>query len=145
MLRRVQKKAGEQSGFTLAELLIVVAIIAVLVAISIPVFNNQLEKSRDATDQANLRAAYAEAVAAYMTNETVSESTSGYSYTPDKTNGGGTFTKTVPQKGTNNSWGDGEKFKIGNKEITPSAPKADAKLTLVFDKDGNIESDPTWN
>ena len=51
-----------QKGFTLAELLIVVAIIAVLVAIAIPIFNTQLEKSRQATDLANLRAAYAEAM-----------------------------------------------------------------------------------
>ena len=45
-------------GFTLAELLIVVAIIAVLVAIAIPVFTTQLEKSREATDIANVRSAY---------------------------------------------------------------------------------------
>ena len=51
-------------GFTLAELLIVVAIIAVLVAISIPIFSKQLEKSRDATSVANLRSAYAEAMTA---------------------------------------------------------------------------------
>ena len=37
-------------GFTLAELLIVVAIIAVLVAISIPVFTSQLHKARVAAD-----------------------------------------------------------------------------------------------
>ena len=49
--------------FTLAELLIVVAIIAVLVAIAIPVFTTQLEKSREATDIANTRSAYAEVVA----------------------------------------------------------------------------------
>ena len=49
-----------KKGFTLAELLVVVAIIAVLVAISIPVFTSQLEKSREAVDLANLRAAYAE-------------------------------------------------------------------------------------
>ena len=44
MVRRFKK------GFTLSELLIVVAIIAVLVAISIPIFNSQLEKSRRAVD-----------------------------------------------------------------------------------------------
>ena len=55
-----------RKGFTLAELLIVVAIIAVLVAIAIPVFTTQLEKSREATDQANVRSAYAEAVADYL-------------------------------------------------------------------------------
>ena len=42
-------------GFTLAELLIVVAIIAILVAISIPIFSSQLEKSRRAVDMANAR------------------------------------------------------------------------------------------
>lgn len=53
---------NNRKGFTLAELLIVVAIIAVLVAIAIPVFTAQLEKARQATDAANIRAAYAEAV-----------------------------------------------------------------------------------
>ncbi len=53
-------------GFTLAELLIVVAIIAVLVAIAIPVFTTQLEKSREATDMANLRSAYASVVMSFL-------------------------------------------------------------------------------
>ena len=56
-----------KKGFTLAELLIVVAIIAVLVAISIPIFTSQLEKSRDAVSVANIRAAYAEAQTAWLT------------------------------------------------------------------------------
>ena len=50
-------------GFTLAELLIVVAIIGVLVAISIPIFTSQLEKSREATDAANIRSHYAQVMA----------------------------------------------------------------------------------
>ena len=45
----------KQKGFTLAELLIVVAIIAVLVAISIPIFNSQLEKARRAVDMHTAR------------------------------------------------------------------------------------------
>lgn len=55
-------------GFTLAELLIVVAIIAVLVAIAIPIFTNQLENSREAVDASNIRAAYAEIAAAALTD-----------------------------------------------------------------------------
>ena len=54
-------------GFTLAELLITVAIIGVLVAISIPVFASQTEKSREATDLSNVRAAYAEVMAEAIT------------------------------------------------------------------------------
>ena len=48
-------KYRSKNGFTLAELLIVVAIIAVLVAVSIPIFNGQLEKARRAVDMQNAR------------------------------------------------------------------------------------------
>ena len=58
-----------KKGFTLAELLIVVAIIAVLVAISIPIFTSQLEKSREAVDAANIRAAYAEVASSAITDD----------------------------------------------------------------------------
>jgi type IV pilus assembly protein PilA len=61
---------NNKKGFTLAELLIVVAIIGVLVAISIPIFTSQLEKAREATDAANIRSAYAEVVAAALTDDT---------------------------------------------------------------------------
>lgn len=49
-----------KKGFTLSELLIVVAIIGVLVAISIPIFTSQLHKAEVATDWANVRAYYAQ-------------------------------------------------------------------------------------
>lgn len=58
MKKRTDQQQNE--GFTLSELLVVVAIIAVLVAISIPIFTSQLHKAKVATDWANLRALYAE-------------------------------------------------------------------------------------
>ena len=70
-------KKNNKKGFTLAELLIVVAIIAVLVAIAIPVFSAQLEKSREATDLANIRSAYAEVI--------VQAIEGGYTTAPSKT------------------------------------------------------------
>ena len=45
-----------KKGFTLAELLIVVAILAILVAVSIPIFTSQLNKAKKSTDMANVRA-----------------------------------------------------------------------------------------
>lgn len=57
------------NGFTLAELLIVVAIIAVLVAISIPIFTSQLEKSRQSVDLDTVRAAYSTVKYAEMLGE----------------------------------------------------------------------------
>jgi type IV pilus assembly protein PilA len=51
------------------EMLIVVAIIAVLIAIAIPIFTSQLEKAREATDLANVRSAYAEIMTAAATSD----------------------------------------------------------------------------
>ncbi len=52
-------KKSNKKGFTLAELLIVIAIIAVLIAIAIPTFAGALENAKRQTDHANLRNAYA--------------------------------------------------------------------------------------
>ena len=61
------KKVKKTEGFTLMEMLIVIAIIAVLVAIAIPVYNAQMHKARVAADWANLRAYYAELQLYYLT------------------------------------------------------------------------------
>lgn len=57
-------------GFTLAEILVVLAIISVLVAVSIPIFNGQIKKAQIATNQANIRAAKAAVNVNYMQYET---------------------------------------------------------------------------
>ena len=62
------KKFTNKKGFTLMEMLIVVAIIAILVIIAIPTFNSALAKARAATDVANIRSGYAAAQVEAMTN-----------------------------------------------------------------------------
>lgn len=56
----------KNKGFTLAELLIVVAIIAILVAISLPLFSSQNAKANLQADQTHVSAAKASAVAEYL-------------------------------------------------------------------------------
>lgn len=67
-MKRTKRKRRNSQGFTLAELLIVVAIIAVLAAISIPVFSSQLNRSKYASDEANARSIYALMSADYLAN-----------------------------------------------------------------------------
>ena len=66
MKKGLRGKFQNKKGFTLVEMLIVVAIIAILIAVSIPLVSSALEKARDATDQANERAAKAVAVIEYL-------------------------------------------------------------------------------
>lgn len=49
-----------KKGFTLIEMLVVIAIIAVLVSIVIPVVGNSTEKAAEAADAANIRSIVAE-------------------------------------------------------------------------------------
>ncbi len=121
-------------GFTLAELLIVVAIIAVLVAIAIPVFTTQLEKSREAVDLSNVRAAYAEVMSAALTNDTSPEDT-----TIIYTAGTKTWSKELtPLKQAKDDWQtDVSTIEIGGIASTAwnGTPKAGGKCTISYNLD----------
>ena len=54
-------KKFNKKGFTLAELLVVVAIIAVLIAVAIPTFSAATDRAQYGVELANARSAYAEA------------------------------------------------------------------------------------
>ncbi len=111
-------------GFTLAELLIVVAIIAVLVAVAIPVFSAQLEKSREATDLANARSAYAELTAAALLNDgTTLKNTDVITYSAAAD--AAAWTATVKLKQQVEGW------------ATPDANKAVAGIVSTGDPDKN--------
>ncbi len=104
-------KKNNKKGFTLAELLIVVAIIAVLVAVAIPIFSSQLERARDATSVANMRSAYAEAMTEYLTGDNAGTSSA-------------TVSKSVKiQTAQANSWSE----QGGNLPFTAPADNGDCK------------------
>ena len=78
----MKKLMKNKKGFTLMEMLIVVAIIVILVAISIPVFTSQLNNAQVATDEANLRAAKSIAANQYLLDGT----TGSFLYAADNGN-----------------------------------------------------------
>ena len=61
-------KKNNKKGFTLAELLVVVAIIAVLIAVAIPTFGAATDRAEYGVELANARSAYAEAKVDYITS-----------------------------------------------------------------------------
>lgn len=125
----------KKKGFTLAELLIVVAIIAVLVAISIPIFTSQLEKAREATDLANIRSAYAECTTAVLTGE----ADDGVAPGTD-----GAYSKTVSISQTKANWLDSNKdVKVAGKALTDFSWKPadgdNGSVTVTVNEDGTFD------
>jgi len=91
----------DKKGFTLAELLIVVAIIGVLVAISIPIFMGQMNKAKYGADEANARSIYSILAADYLTNE--GNNTATVTKNPASFTDGTSYTITVAETdGTSN-------------------------------------------
>ena len=136
----MKKIRTNKKGFTLAELLIVVAIIGVLVAISIPIFTSQLEKAREATDAANIRSAYAELSADALTEEgAISEKKEG-NVTINKADADATeLTATITLTQKKAGWTDAGIGNIGGltPDTTNGTPKDGGTATVTVKRDGS--------
>ena len=75
--RKEELRKRGYKGFTLMEMLIVVAIIAILVAVAIPIFTSQLNRAKYETDVANARSYFAQCVAAKLSGEAKPDYTYG--------------------------------------------------------------------
>ena len=103
------KKRLNKKGFTLIELIVVIAILAILAAILIPSLTNYIQKATDSKNQANCRSLYTQyaldvaisttgtATAPTLTNATITAASSGGAVTSfscafSTAGGGGTYT-----------------------------------------------------
>lgn len=121
-MKNLKEKLRKNGGFTLVEMLIVVAIIAILIAVSIPMVGSALEKSRHAVDQANVRDAISLGSVKYLSDQAQVKKDAGtnkvaeYSYIVDQTTHQGRLEATgtaVPAScNCNGAVGEGLKVKI---------------------------------
>jgi len=149
-------KVKSSKGFTLAELLIVMAIIVVLAAVAIPTFGRQLETARETGDMENIRNAYTEALSVAIldaadgkldgfkkdgstawtiTNLTINAKTSGT--TPDGKNA--VYAMTIEGIKNTPGW-DYVNNTVANKAVGAPAAKGNTFVNFYFqlDNDGNL-------
>lgn len=88
------KKVNNKKGFTLAELLVVVAILAILIAIAVPIFGGALNSAEQTARDSNTRTIKSAAMVSIMTNN-IAKGTWGWSATATVTDDGDLGAVTV--------------------------------------------------
>ena len=147
MLKFLRDKKKDNKGFTLVELVIVVAILAILVGILAPQYTKYVEKSRKAADVSNLE----NLVTAFKTaasdgTDDVPAGTYKIEISTEKTTLTGTtdankttienLIKSFAGEGWENTKLKSKKWTVTNEGTTTAAQPISA--TLVVDNDGSI-------
>lgn len=142
-------------GFTLMEMLIVVAIISVLVAIAIPTFSDQLARAREATDDANCRSAVALCSAECMATcdgdfsaktdeEWADYAIAGGIPQTGKVDSSAKLSATIGDGTISFAYGSGEGTPAYGDSLTPNASSvSSAVISLIKTTTGNGSNIPT--
>ena len=143
-MKRLKEKLNQNGGFTLVEMLIVVAIIAILVMVSFPLISANLDQAREGVDEANERSAMSMAEAYYLTHqdEVKALGTSdleAYYYINNSTHEGKIFTKDNKTGKDNFAFDYGVSTKVRGigTGVTQAEPK-DAGVKVSISADGVI-------
>lgn len=120
-----QKRLGNK-GFSLVELIVVIAIMAILVAVLAPTLLSKIEDSREGTDLQALGEINTAIKEAILSSETANDEM------PD-----GTYTVTIDEDGKPSIDGD-NKDKV-NAELQRTIPEVKFKSKLAKDSDTKIQ------
>ena len=110
-----------------------------LVVVSIPIFTAQLEKSKEATDLANIRSAYAEVMSAGLTDTGTTHDASLTNITRTGTAGSFKWSATVNLKQSQDEW-QGAADDVGGVDVSTMTPKAGGTCTISF-TEGDANAD----
>lgn len=138
MFKFLKDRKKDNKGFTLVELVIVVAILAILVGILAPQYTKYVEKSRKSADVANMDE-IVKAVQVYEVDRETSKDTADINgLTIALTSTGVTCQNNTVKTGIEEYVPDMEKIKVKSSQWT-----ADPTATFTITKDGSVTVDYT--
>lgn len=134
----IKKVREDRSGFTLAELLIVVAIVAVLVAIAVPVFTGAMGSANEAVGQSAVRSVKAEAISAYLLDKSITDKTQAQAFYATVNKDGSVTNLTKGTSSADNSFGETDDAASIGAEIAKGSAIINVSVTGQ-----NVAPDPT--
>lgn len=128
-MKKTQKKLGNK-GFSLVELIVVIAIMAVLVGVLAPTLIRNVEKSRESTDLQNLDSIRQAVITAMSEENVASEYVSGGSFNVTSGSGAYAAASSHMQSEMNQTLADGITLK--------SAAAKGKPVTVNIDTNGKV-------